>query len=69
LWQDDETREKVFRVIFRGPIAPGIETPEVFGLTKIIPKLSIQTNREKPFPQIEDYESRRLLNRFFRWLF
>lgn len=37
LWQDCGAREKVFKRIFHGPLAPGIEAPSLVRLTEILP--------------------------------
>ena len=31
LWQDDGARENLFRKIFKGPLVPGLETPQLLG--------------------------------------
>jgi len=52
LWQDCEVRDQVFRQIFRGPVATGIEDPSEYGLSEIL--AADDPNRsspEHPFPR------------------
>lgn len=50
-WNNVELRNKIFRKIFKGPIAPGLEYPQQFGLTPILSKkYSYQTCSAIPFP-------------------
>ena len=56
IWQDCEAREKVFKKIFKGPLAPGIQNPSDLGLTEILqendPNLAPDLN--EPFPLSKD---------------
>lgn len=52
LWQDCETREKVFNRIFKGPIAPGLEQATELGFAELLPlDHPLRGTTEKPFPR------------------
>lgn len=51
IWQDKDSRNKVFRRLFTGPIAPGLESPEGIGFSRVLDKsYPYATCKEWPFP-------------------
>lgn len=53
-WQDCNYRNSIFRKVFRGPMNPALETPEVFGYTKILTEkyknYYYNVTADNPFP-------------------
>ncbi len=55
LWANTDVRERVFRKIFKGPLAPSMETPELFGFENLMPaNYPYKPTTENPFPEIDD---------------
>lgn len=53
LWADIEARKKIFRKIFKGPIAPSLETAAEYGFQPLIPdEYPYKVTGENPFPDI-----------------
>lgn len=53
LWADIEARKKIFRKVFKGPIAPSLETAAEFGFQPLIPEeYPYKVTAENPFPDI-----------------
>lgn len=51
LWQDCEAREKVFKRIFIGPIAPGLEVATELGFSELLPLgHPLRGSLDDPFP-------------------
>jgi len=51
LWQDCDVREKVFKKIFMGPIAPGLELAGELGFEELLPlDHPLRGSWENPFP-------------------
>lgn len=52
LWQDDQAREKVFKAIFQGPVAPGVEYPSELGFAELLPEnYPFRACKQNPFPR------------------
>jgi hypothetical protein len=52
LWQDDTAREKVFKAIFQGPVAPGVEYPSELGFAELLPEnYPFRACKQNPFPR------------------
>jgi hypothetical protein len=58
IWENEsERKRKLFSKLFRGPISPAMETPELFNLSRLIPKdYPYKPTTKEPFPRIRDYE-------------
>lgn len=57
LWLDPDAREKIFKKIFIGPIAPGIEHPASHGMKEIIPSnYKDRVCEANPFPLDTSYQ-------------
>lgn len=50
-WRNEDLRTKVFKKVFKGPIAPGLEDPVSVGLKRILPyKFDYNTCKAIPYP-------------------
>ena len=51
LWTEPQAREKIFLKIFKGPLAPALESPSMVGYTNIIPSdYPYRSCKSNPFP-------------------
>lgn len=51
LWADCKARDNVFRRMFSGPMVPGVETPEAFGLLPVLQSsYPYKVTGDNPFP-------------------
>lgn len=54
LWQDPEAREKIFKVLFQGPIGPGVDDPSEFGFSDLVGDYPYRACHKNPFPNTMD---------------
>jgi len=55
IWSESDARKKVFQSVFKGPLVPSLEAPDIVGTTDILPSNYYQRNCfSEPFPITDD---------------